>query len=92
MGVSAVAIDDRASVGRGRIRARFARQGRRHQWMAGSYDRSGENAEGARVRHRTDGSAVRVPATEGGAASERDPATGSLHYAGRTCLSHHRVR
>lgn len=38
-------------------------------------------------------STIRVPVTEGGAASERDSAAGRLHdTAGSARLSHHRIR
>jgi len=93
VGISTVAFEDRASVRRGRIRARFARQGYEHRRNSRFHDRRGEDPEGRRVCLWTDRSAVRISTVEGGAASERDSTARRLHdTAGRARLSHHRIR
>lgn len=93
MGISTLSPEDRASAGRGRIRTRSARQSHEHRRDAWPHNRRGENAKGGRVCLRAGGSAVRIPAVKGSAASERDPTAGRLHDAiGRARLPHHRIR
>jgi len=93
VGVPAIAPEDRTGAGWGWIRTRSACQGHEHRWSSRSNHRRGEDAEGGRVRLRAGWSAVRVSAAEGGAASERDPAAGSLYDAAWcACLPHHRIR
>lgn len=93
MGVSTIASENRAGAGRGRVRARFARQSHEYRRHTRRHDCRRENFEGRCMRVRAGGSAVWISTAEGGAAPECDPAAGSVHDAARrTRLPYHRVR
>lgn len=91
MGISKITIDDRASIGRGRIWKSFACQSIGN-WRLDGFDNSrGENSQGRCLRFRIGGFTLRISTPKGGPTSECYSSPGSLYFSRWTCLSHHRI-